>query len=183
MKKLFILMLSGLIFLFTAASLRAATVYIYWDSDTGFTSDSVNIDSGDTVIWVDVDSFDLPVQITSDSPLFSFGLAGYGDYNGYIFTGSGTIGYHDNYGYTGTITFNSAPPPPPTPAVLSQPRMSAGKFLFDASVTTNKTTVLEVSTNLIAWLPIQTNVPNTTSLTFTNSAAARAQFFRIRQIN
>jgi hypothetical protein len=60
--------------------------------------------------------------------------------------------------------------------------MAAGKFLFDATVTANKTTVLEASTNLITWLPIQTNVPGSTSLTFTNPPAARAQFFRVRQI-
>jgi len=67
---------------------------------------------------------------------------------------------------------------------LTGPAVVGGSFVFQASgLIPGKTNVLESSSDLVTWLPLQTNVPDATSLGFTNSPAGRSQFFRLRQVN
>jgi len=67
---------------------------------------------------------------------------------------------------------------------LTSPAVVGGSFVFQASgLIPGKTNVLESSSDLVTWLPLQTNVPDATSLGFTNSPAGRSQFFRLRQVN
>jgi hypothetical protein len=62
--------------------------------------------------------------------------------------------------------------------------LTGGKFVFSANgVIAGKTNVLLCSSNLVDWLPIQTNVADSSSINFTNSASARRQFFRVMQLN
>ena len=67
---------------------------------------------------------------------------------------------------------------------LTSPGIVGGNFVFQASgLIPGKTNVLESSSDLVTWLPLQTNAPAATSLGFTNSPAGRSQFFRLRQVN
>jgi plastocyanin len=182
MKKNSVLLLAGLILVSAAFPLRAEIHTVYWDFDYGFSPSTVTINSGDAVVWYNVDIYGLPLEIVGNATGFSLFLTDFGDNGGFYFTGSGTISYHDTYGNYGTVTFATVSIPP-SPAVLDAPRLENGEFLFEATnLTLNTTTVLECSSNLITWLPLQTNVPDSTSLTFTNRPEARCQFFRIMQI-
>jgi hypothetical protein len=70
------------------------------------------------------------------------------------------------------------------PIQLTSPGVVGGNFVFQASgLVAGKTNVLESSSDLVTWLPLQTNVPDATSLSFTNAPASRCQFFRLRQMN
>jgi len=182
MKKISVLLLAGLTIFATAFPLHAEIHTVYWDSDFGFSPSTVTINSGDAVVWYNLDVYGLPVQIVGNATGFSLFLTDFGDSGGFYFTGSGTISYHDTYGNYGTITFATVSPPP-SPALLISPRLENGEFLFDTTnLTPDKITVLECSSNLITWFPMETNVPSSTSLTFTNPPPVGCQFFRVMQI-
>jgi Bacterial Ig domain len=71
----------------------------------------------------------------------------------------------------------------PGPVALTGCGMTNGNFMFSANgLGIGKTNVLEGSTNLVTWFPLQTNVCDTDCLTFTNSSTERCQFFRVRQL-
>ncbi len=85
----------------------------------------------------------------------------------------------DSHGWTSTnsitITVTGS-----TPINLSAPRILAGQFLFDATdLTVGKTNIVQASTNLLLWVPIQTNVAVNTSMSFTNTASFGRRFFKL----
>ncbi|HXT11628.1 MAG TPA: Ig-like domain-containing protein [Candidatus Angelobacter sp.] len=72
----------------------------------------------------------------------------------------------------------------PIPISLTAPGLADGKFIFSATnLTAGKTNVLLWSSNLVDWLPIQTNVADSTSVNFTNSPDAAGGFYRLMQVN
>lgn len=174
---------AGLIFS-CALKIQAATVYVDWDSDFGFSPSSVTINVGDTVVWTDNDP-DWPTQVTSDNSFgepnwFLIYLADTGETGQWTFNTAGTIGYHDDYSHSGSITINSS-----VPATLSlaAPRLESGKFIFDAEgLTAGKTNVLEVSTNLTDWTAVTTNVAVGSSAGFTNSVLPGPKFYRVIEL-
>ena len=178
------------LFLFTALLLlpslqiRADTVFVGWDSDTGFSPDTVTIHPGDTVTWTDNDP-DFSTQVTSDNSFgqpnyFQFDLVEEGDTYSVTFNSTGTIGYSETFGATGSITISNSTP---ASIALDSPRLSEGQFLFDATgLDAGKTNVLEISTNLTLWTAIQTNVADNSSITFTNTIVAGSHFFRLLEL-
>ena len=67
--------------------------------------------------------------------------------------------------------------------VLSAPRISAGKFLFDvAGLTVGKTNIVQSSSNLLSWTPVSTNVAGTSSATFTNALVSGPRAYRLAQL-
>ncbi len=96
-----------------------------------------------------------------------------------------TLPGHAGAGMTGLVMVASAPPPPPTPATLTNAmRLSNGQFRFTVITTTNRTNIIQASTNLLGstnWIGINTNVPttNTFSFTDTNAPGLRLRFYRV----
>lgn len=88
----------------------------------------------------------------------------------------------DAYGFTSTntITFTVT-----AQAVvnLGAPRIATNKFLFDVTgLTVGKTNIVQLSTNLVSWTPVKTNIAASAAMTVTNSAGSPRQFFRIVQL-
>jgi len=142
----------------------------------------VEINLGDTVVWVDNDP-DFPTYVTSD---VNFGQPNYfkiplieeGDARGFDFNYLGTFGYHDDWGHNGSVTVTAAA----QTINLVTTGISGNKFLFDATgLNTSKTYVVETSTNLVVWNPIQTNVASSSSMSFTNPVSAGSHFFRLQE--
>jgi hypothetical protein len=72
----------------------------------------------------------------------------------------------------------------PAPITLTGAGMAAGKFVFSANgLGVGTTNVLQSSSNLVNWVPLQTNIPGSTSLNFTNPVTSRTQFYRVMQMN
>ena len=71
----------------------------------------------------------------------------------------------------------------PGPITLGGAAWTGTSLIFHADgLVVGKTNVMECSTNLIDWWPVQTNVADGTSQGFTNTLAGRAQFFRMMQL-
>ncbi|HOX55277.1 MAG TPA: hypothetical protein P5205_01955 [Candidatus Paceibacterota bacterium] len=76
--------------------------------------------------------------------------------------------------------------PPPAPALLSSPRVSApGQLSFDVQGVSGRLHVIEAKTNLAvsgAWIPIGSNTPPDGSFTFTdtNTGASDKRSYRVR---
>jgi plastocyanin len=66
---------------------------------------------------------------------------------------------------------------------LDSPKMSGGNFLFDVNgLTAGQTNIVLVSTDLASWVPVQTNIASSATLTVTNAAATAPAFYRIVQL-
>lgn len=66
---------------------------------------------------------------------------------------------------------------------LGSPRMAPGAFLFDVTgLAVGKTNIVQVSTNLTSWTPVQTNIAASAAITLTNTAAKARQFYRVLQL-
>jgi len=66
---------------------------------------------------------------------------------------------------------------------LESPRITAGHLLFEATgLTVGKTNVLLTSTNLTAWLPVNTNTAAGTAITITNAADLGQRFYRVVEL-
>lgn len=178
-----LLLAAGLV-LSTALQIQAATVYVGWDSDFGFSPSSVTINPGDTVVWVSNDPF-FSTYVTSDGSFgepnyFQIPLVDEGDAFGVEFNSLGTFGYHDSWGNSGTV--NVVAPEAPGISLLT-PMVAGNQFLFEATgLTPGKTSVLETSTNLLNWTAIQTNVSSGSSAVFTNSMVAGSKFYRVFEL-
>ncbi len=72
------------------------------------------------------------------------------------------------------------------PITLTDAALSGGKFTFNANgLVVGKTNVLQSSTNLAlpsGWVPVLTNVAESTKASFTNTVTAGARFFRLIQL-
>jgi plastocyanin len=167
-----------------AASLSAETYYVGVD-DSGFSPSTLNINVGDTVVWVNYDEF-FPHTTTSDLSVID------PDYWNYIFSdfeeefsqtfnNAGTFTYYDQSGSgTGTVIVTAVQA---SNISLEAPRIEGGQFLFEATgLTVGKTNVLEVSANLSQWTAISTNVAEAASMTFTNSISPGANLFRVIEL-
>lgn len=65
---------------------------------------------------------------------------------------------------------------------LESPRVLNGQFIFDAKgLITGESNVLQKTTNLINWVAVQTNVALSNSQTFSNSASANCELYRMVQ--
>ena len=76
------------------------------------------------------------------------------------------------------------PPPVPPITLINPARLANGAFRFTIiNLTPGKTNVVELSTNLVSWIPVWTNVPSGITLEFTNAPAPGVplQLFRSRQ--
>jgi hypothetical protein len=162
--------------------LQAMTHYISV-SESGFAPATLNINVGDTVVWVNDD------EIFSHTTTSDLGIFDPDYWNGVLvefessfsqtFNNVGTFTYHDQLDIgTGTITVSA---PSATPIItLESPRLTDGQFLFEATgLTVGKTNVLLSSTNLTSWTAITTNVATASSITFTNAASLGQCFFQV----
>lgn len=168
--------------LFTATQLQSATYFVSVDG-SGFSPSSLNINTGDTVVWTNEDP-DFSHTTTSTLSIFNVNywnylLVGYQDTASKTFNNVGTFNYFDQLDIgTGSVTV-STPAPPPV-ITLENLRVQTGKFLFDGTgVTPGRTNVMQVSTNLVQWNPVSTNIAVTSSMTFTNAVTTGPHFFRV----
>lgn len=174
----------ALAIIFAAAQIQSATHFVYVDG-SGFSPSSLNINTGDTVVWVNDDQ-DFSHTTTSTLPVLNPNywnnlLVNYLDTFSKTFNNVGTFNYSDLFdANTASITV-SAPTPPPV-ITLENPRIASGKFLFDATgLTVGNTNTLEVSTNMVLWIPVSTNVAASSSMTFTNVITAGPHLFRVSE--
>lgn len=169
---------------FLTATLHSETYYVTVD-DSGFSPSALNINVGDTVVWVNGDEDDFPHTATSNLSVahpdyWRVFLTSFEETGQNTFDNPGTFTYRDEFtSITGTITASMVA----TPAItLAAPRLEAGQFLFDATgLTIGKTNVLEISTNFMHWTAIQTNIADAASMTFTNTVGPGANLFRLLQ--
>jgi len=166
-------LLTGLVV--STAPHTQADVDIFWDFDDGFTPSQVTINVGEVVYWTNFDIFGFD---------FVLSLQGYQPYLleqfetvGAQFNVPGTYSFSSDYGDTGSVIVNNAPP---LAIVLSAPRFADGEFQFDVEgLTVGLTNVLEMSTNLTSWTSIATNVATSATTTITNTATPGPRFYRI----
>lgn len=152
---------------------------VYWDYDEGFSPSSVTIGPGETVVWYNLDLFGFDTWITFDNS-FTFFLENF-EGQGIIFPEQpGTYGYHSDWGDNGVVIVSA---PPAADITLEAPRLEAGQFLFDVTgLTAGKSNVLLTSTNLTNWTALSTNIASSSTMTFTNSPAVGARFFRVYEL-
>jgi plastocyanin len=160
---------------------QAETHFVSVDG-SGFSPSTVDINTGDTVVWVNNDET-FSHTTTSDLPVLNPDywnglLVDFEDTYSKTFNNVGTFTYHDQLDI-GTGTVNVTAPVAPV-ITLASPRIEAGLFLFEATgLTVGKTNVLEQSSNLVQWVPVSTNIAVTSSMTFTNPASAGPRLFRV----
>jgi len=178
------LTLAGITAVCLAAQTAADTLYVYVD-DAGFSPSTLNINVGDTVVWVNNDE-SFPHTTTSDlqitDPDYWNGLLfDFEDTFQKTFNNPGTFTYHDNVDVgTGTIIVNA---PPPQNIVLQSPRLESGQFLFDINgLTPGLTNVVQMSTNLVQWSAISTNIADSSSMTITNTLSSGMRSFRVVEL-
>ena len=76
----------------------------------------------------------------------------------------------------------SATPLPPPPVVLAVGSITAGQFSFSFQGQTNHNYVIQTSTNLTIWYPVQTNASANGLFTYTNfNPTDAARFYRVSQ--
>lgn len=164
---------------------RAAMYYVVVD-DGGFLPATLNINSGDSVVWINTDEFFSHTTTSDlqfpDPDAWHAVLFSYEDAFAKTFNNAGTFTYKDQLDTgTGTIVVTSVNETPEI--ALASPRVVDGQFLFEAmGLTVGKESVLEFSTNLVHWIAVKTNLADNTSLTFTNAFGPGARFFRVHQL-
>jgi plastocyanin len=149
---------------------------------SGFTPDALAIDVGDSVLWVNLDTAS-PHSTTSDRPAGDLDhwdvTLNHLEIHTRTFVRSGTFTYHDTVGgATGTIIVNASAVPR-----LETPGVANGQFIFEVTgLTVGKTNVLEASTNLTSWLPLQTNTAASSSMNFSNAISPGRSFYRLIEV-
>jgi plastocyanin len=93
-----------------------------------------------------------------------------------------TLPGHATAGMTGLVMVASAPPAPAR--LTNAMRLPNGQFQFTVVTTTNRTNIIQGSTNLAvatSWIGLSTNVPTTNTFTFTdtNAGPLRLRFYRV----
>ncbi len=76
------------------------------------------------------------------------------------------------------------PPDPNAPTIIASPQnvSVSGQFSFDVSGNSNDVYVVEASTDLIIWVPVQTNAPPFTVVD-TNAGQFGSRFYRIVNVS
>lgn len=146
---------------------------------SGFVPDPLVIDVGDSVMWLNLDMAG-PHSTTSDKPAgdpdhWNVSLD-YFEFYTRSFVRPGVFPYHDSVsGSMGTIIVTA-----PVVPRLEAPTLADGQFIFQVTgLTVGKTNVLQSSTNLTSWIPIQTNTAATSSMTFSNVTSTGRRFYRL----
>jgi hypothetical protein len=70
----------------------------------------------------------------------------------------------------------------PAPVVLSAASVSDGLFSFNCTVDPGLSYVVQSSSNLVNWLPLTTNTPASSPVSFSSPATNGAQFYRIGRL-
>lgn len=179
--------------LFTTTTLAAMTMqtcaatHFVGVSDFGFFPVTLNINAGDTVVWINDDE-DFPHTTTSNLGVlnpdyWNAVLVDFEDTFARTFNNPGTFTYRDQSGPgTGTIVVAEVSEPTPE-IVLESPRIVDGQFLFEATgLAVGKENVLEFSTNLVDWTAMSTNLADNTSMTLTNVISPGGRVFRVHQL-
>jgi formylglycine-generating enzyme len=102
-----------------------------------------------------------------------------------VYQFSETFTAPDNWDDTLGFRCAMSVPVPLPPAILTAPaRLPNGSFRFTiANLTPGKTNIVAVSTNLVTWTPVWTNVPTASSVNYTNAPApGYFQLFRTWQL-
>jgi hypothetical protein len=170
--------LACLIFLLFICSGIGADNYVFIDSG-GFEPSSLQIQTGDTVYWLNLDD-GITHSSVSDQNLWNSGAMQPYDQYPASFPHTGTFTYHDGYSsFTGSITVNPAPPPSPT--LLKPLRSTTGVFQFTVTnLVLGKTNFIQASSDLVNWTNIYTNIASATGYTYTNNSAPafKIRFYR-----
>ena len=165
---------------------RAALQFVGVD-ERGFLPATLNINVGDTVMWINLDELDSHTTTSDlqfpDPDAWHAILFEYDDTFAKVFNNVGTFTYRDQLD-TGIGTIVVTPVNEPSPEVaLASPRMVGSQFLFEATgLTVGKENVLEFSTNLIHWTALSTNLADNSSMTFTNGVNPGTRYFRVYQL-
>jgi plastocyanin len=164
---------------------RAESYYVAVD-DRGFLPATLNVNAGDTVVWINTDEF-FSHSTTSDLQFpdpdaWHAILIDFEDTFVKTFINAGTFTYKDQLDTgTGTIIVTSVNQAPEI--TLASPRVMDGQFLFEATgLTVGKANVMEFSTNLVHWTAMRTNLADSLEMTFTNNFNPGARFFRVHQL-
>lgn len=162
-----------------------ATLHYVAVDDNGFAPAVLNINAGDTVVWINVDEL-ASHTTTSDADFpdpdaWHAILIDYEDTFSKTFDNAGTFTYKDLLDSgAGTIVVATVNTPP---IILESTRIIGGQFVFDATgLTAGRETVLESSTNLVEWTALTTNLADSSALTFSNTMERAQHFFRVRQL-
>jgi plastocyanin len=154
-------------------------------TSSGFVPQVRTIEVNDSILWFNFDEASAHTT-TSDKPpgdpdYWNVSLNYFAFYTR-VFPRPGTFTYHDNVsGFTGTIIVNG--PPQTQQPRLESVSMADGKCVFQASgLTVGKTNVLHASTNLVNWIPIETNTASGSSMSFTNVTTTTRRFYRLVEI-
>jgi plastocyanin len=160
---------------------EAATYTVQMTSVLTFDPNYLQIDMGDTVVWVNEDDFDQH-DTTSTQGYWSSPPLDYGQTYSLTFPVSGTFPYEDSFygptGMTGTIVVL---PIPAAPVLLAPVLMPNNFFQFTVTnLVVGQTNVVQASMDLSAWTGIYTNVASDTGYTFLDVAAnPPGQFYRV----
>lgn len=146
---------------------------------SGFVPNLRTIDVGDSVMWLNLDMAG-PHSTTSDKPAgdpdhWNVTL-NYFEFYTRSFVRPGAFAYHDSVGgFTGTIIVTA-----PMVPRLEASTLADGQFIFQATgLTVGKTNVIQSSTNLTSWIPIQTNTAASISMTFSSAISPGRSFYRL----
>lgn len=164
------------------AAANAAQYMIAMTSEDTFSPDYLEVHVGDTVTWVNQDSFDSH----DSSSLGGYWYSGVLDYNqtfSIVPSFTGTFPYEDTtwgaLGMTGTIVVTTAASPPP---VLQAPvRLPNGSFqCLVSNLVVGTTNIVQASTNCVNWSNVSTNVAIDYSFQFVDvtSAPFSCRFYR-----
>ena len=140
-----------------------------------FSPNSLEIQVGDQVTWVNQDTFDSHDTVSSGgywaSPPLDFG-----ETYSLIFPVTGTFPYEDSFygpaGMVGTIVVKPAGSIP-RPMLTSPTMLTNHTFQFTVtSLVVGKTNIIQASAGFTAWTNLATNVAASVSYTFVDQAAA-----------
>jgi plastocyanin len=184
--RIFPIALAVWVIIHTALTGWTADFAVHMTSAFAFFPDYLEIQTGDTVTWYnDDDTF--THDASSNTGLWNTGNVDFQSSATLQFDTPGTYPYRDTLffsaGMTGTIKVNAISVPP-SPAMLILPAvLPGGAFRFTiTNLTVGKTNIIAMSTNLVQWTALATNVPASNTLNFTNPPASGRRFFRSWQI-
>jgi hypothetical protein len=152
---------------------------VVWTYLEGFDPPVVQIMAYEAVFWTNLDPFTLDTRVTFDGG-FSFLLENLTT-QGVVFEEPGVYEYWDDGAENlGTVIVLE---PPPTGILLEFPRFEGNQFVFDVSgLSFGKTNVVQVSTNLVAWVSVSTNENLSATMSFTNNATLPVSFYRVIEL-
>jgi plastocyanin len=173
-----------------ASTPQAADHLVSMTASWTFSPASIEIEVGDTVMWLNRDDFD-DHDATSTDPnaMWSTGLVAPDESVTLQFLAAGTYPYRDSIygsiGMTGTIVVKGGSTVTPAVELTNAARLPDGAFRFTlTNLAPGLETVIEFSTNLVNWNGLETNFPASDSLEFTNVAAGLfpQSFYRCYQV-